>query len=104
MAAQLGTIVNGIIVGNFINANAMAAISACVPLNQITYATAVLIAIGSSALIAVASSARDKAKADYIFTAVVAVSIFLLSSWGQSLFRTLTRFQKFCRPLKLCKF
>ena len=76
MAAQLGTIVNGIIVGNFINANAMAAISAYVPLNQITYATAVLIAIGSSALIAVASGARDKAKADYIFSAVVAVSIF----------------------------
>ncbi len=76
MAAQLGTIVNGIIVGNFINANAMAAISACVPLNQITYATAVLIAIGSSALIAVAAGSRDKAKADYIFSVVVALSIF----------------------------
>lgn len=76
MAAQLGTIINGIIVGNLISANAMAAISASLPLNQITYATAVLVAIGSSALIAVASGARDNAKADYIFSVVVALSIF----------------------------
>ena len=74
MAAQLGTIVNGIIVGNFINPRAMAAISACLPLNQITYALAVLISIGSAALIAIASGARDKSKADYIFSTVVAVS------------------------------
>lgn len=74
MAAQLGTIVNGIIVGNFINSRAMAAISACLPLNQITYAIAVLISIGSAALIAIASGARDKSKADYIFSTVVAVS------------------------------
>lgn len=82
MAAQLGTIINGIIVGNFINADAMAAISASLPLNQITYATAVLVAIGSSALIAVASGARDKAKADYIFSAVVALSIFFAVIFG----------------------
>lgn len=75
MAAQLGTIVNGIIVGNFIGANAMAAVSACLPLNQITYAIAVLISIGSAALIAIASGARDKAKADYVFSTVVASSI-----------------------------
>ena len=76
MAAQLGTIVNGIIVGNFISPSAMAAISACIPLNQITYAIAVLISIGSAALIAIASGARDKFKADYIFSTVVTVSVF----------------------------
>lgn len=74
MAAQLGTIVNGIIVGNFISPSAMAAISACLPLNQITYALAVLISIGSAALIAIASGARDKFKANYIFTTVVTIS------------------------------
>ena len=74
MAAQMGTIVNGIIIGNFISPSAMAAISACLPLNQITYALAVLISIGSAALIAIASGARDKFKADYIFTTVVTVS------------------------------
>jgi len=77
MAAQLGTIVNGIIVGNFISPSAMAAISACIPLNQITYAIAVLISIGSAALIAIASGARDKFKADYIFSTVVTVSVFV---------------------------
>lgn len=76
MAAQLGTIVNGIIVGNFISSRAMAAISACLPLNQITYAVAVLISIGSSALIAIASGARDTARANYIFSVVVATSGF----------------------------
>ena len=76
MAGQLGTIINGIIVGNFIGANAMAAVSACLPLNQITYAAAVLISIGSAALIAIASGARDKLKADYIFSTVVTISIF----------------------------
>lgn len=75
MAGQLGTIINGIIVGNFIGANAMAAVSACLPLNQITYAVAVLISIGSAALIAIASGARDKLKADYIFSTVVTISI-----------------------------
>lgn len=75
MAGQLGTIINGIIVGNFIGANAMAAVSACLPLNQITYAVAVLISIGSAALIAIASGARDKLKADYIFSTVVTTSI-----------------------------
>ena len=77
MAAQLGTIVNGIIVGNFISPSAMAAISACIPLNQITYAIAVLISIGSAALIAIASGARDKFKDDYIFSTVVTVSVFV---------------------------
>lgn len=53
----------------------MAAVSACLPLNQITYAVAVLISIGSAALIAIASGARDKLKADYIFSTVVTISI-----------------------------
>lgn len=77
MASQLGTIINGIIVGNFISANAMAAVSACIPLNQITYALAVLISIGSSALIAIASGVRDKARADYIFSVVATISTFI---------------------------
>lgn len=76
MAAQLGTIINGIIVGNFISSHAMAAVSACMPLNQITYGLAVLISIGSSGLIAVAAGKRDNDGANYIFTTVVTVSVF----------------------------
>lgn len=51
MAGQLGTVINGIIVGNFIGANAMAAISACLPLNQIFFAVGVLISTGSTAFL-----------------------------------------------------
>ena len=52
MAAQLGTILNGIIVGNLINSQAMAAVSACLPLNQITYALAGFAFTWASGLVA----------------------------------------------------
>ena len=81
MAAQLGTIVNGIIVGNLISPHAMAAVSVCVPLNQVNYALAVLISIGASGLIAIAAGKRDNDGADYIFTTVVTVSIFVGMLW-----------------------
>ena len=82
MAAQLGTIINGIIVGNFISSHAMAAVSACIPLNQITYALAVLISIGASGLIAIAAGKRDNDEANYIFTTVVAISVFVGILWA----------------------
>ena len=75
MAAQLGTIINGIIVGNLISSHAMAAISACIPLSQITYALAVLISIGSSGLIAIAAGKRDNDEANYIFSTVAATGV-----------------------------
>ena len=82
MAAQLGTIINGIIVGNFINSHAMAAVSACMPINQVTYALAVLISMGSSGLIAIAAGKRDNDGANYIFSTVVAVSVFVGILWA----------------------
>lgn len=82
MAAQLGTIINGIIVGNFISSHAMAAVSACIPLNQITYALAVLISMGSSGLIAIAAGKRDNDGANYIFSTVVTVSVFFGVLWA----------------------
>lgn len=82
VAAQLGTIINGIIVGNLINHHAMAGVSACLPLNQITYALAVLVSIGSSGLIAIASGKGDAKGADYIFTSVIALSLIFGITWG----------------------
>jgi len=82
MAAQLGTIINGIIVGNFISSHAMAAVSACIPLNQITYALAVLISMGSSGLIAIAAGKRDNDGANYIFSTVVTVSVLVGVLWA----------------------
>ena len=86
MAAQLGTIINGIIVGNLISSNAMAAISACLPLSQITYAMAALISIGSSGLIAIASGKRDNDEADFIFSTVIAMGVFSAAIWATFLF------------------
>ena len=82
MASQLGTIINGIIVGNLISPQAMAAVSACVPLNQITYAAAVLISIGSAGMIAVAAGKRQNDEADHIFSTVVTISIFAGIIWA----------------------
>ena len=82
MASQLGTIVNGIIVGNLISSHAMAAISACLPLGQITYAIAVLISMGSAGLIAIAAGKRDNNEANYIFSTVAMTSIFAAVIWA----------------------
>ena len=82
MASQLGTIINGIIVGNLISSHAMTAVSACMPLNQITYSLAVLISIGSSGLIAIAAGKRDNDGANYIFTTVVMISVFVGMLWA----------------------
>lgn len=82
MASQLGTIINGIIVGNLISPQAMAAVSACVPLSQVTYALATLISIGSAGLIAVAAGKRQNDEADYIFSTVVTISIFAGIIWA----------------------
>lgn len=75
MAGQLGTITNGIIVGNFIGASAMAAVSACLPLNQIVSALGILISTGSTGLIAIAAGERDNRKADYIFSTVLTLGM-----------------------------
>ena len=77
IVAQFGSIINGIIAGNLISSKAMAAISACMTLVQITYAVAVLNALGSSALIAIAAGARDNEKADYIFSSIIFTSVFV---------------------------
>lgn len=75
MAGQLGTITNGIIVGNFIGANAMVAVSACLPLNQIILALGILILTSSTGLIAIAAGERDNRKANYIFSTVLTLGI-----------------------------
>ena len=101
MAAQPGTIINGIIVGNFISSHAMAAVSACIPLNQVTYALAVLISIGSSGLIAIAAGKRDNAGANYIFTTVVTVSVFVGVIWALILIPNSYALSIFCLPQKI---
>ncbi|MBR0221741.1 MAG: ATP-binding protein [Synergistaceae bacterium] len=70
MAGQLGVIVDSIIVGNFINAGAMASVGVCMPLNQLVAAIMMLISVGSGGLAAIASGARQHDEANRIFSAV----------------------------------
>ena len=81
--------------------SSMAAVSACIPLNQVTYALAVLISIGSSGLIAIAAGKRDNDDANYIFTTVVTVSVFVGVIWALILIPNSYALSIFCLPPKI---
>lgn len=71
----LGNVINGIIVGNLIDPLAMAAIYACIPINQMSCALALLISAGAAGMISVAAGARESDKADYIFSLVLTLGL-----------------------------
>ena len=77
VAAQLGVIIDSIIVGNMIDSSAMASVSICMPLNQVSSALSLLISVGAGGLAAIASGARQHEEADKIFTAVTVLSLLL---------------------------
>lgn len=70
IAGQLGVIIDNIIVGNLIDARAMASVGVCMPLNQLVAAIMMLISVGSGGLAAIAAGARQHDEANRIFTAV----------------------------------
>ncbi len=74
IAGQLGVIIDSIIVGNFIDARAMASVGVCMPLNQLVAAIMMLISVGSGGLAAIAAGARQHDEANRIFTAVTVLS------------------------------
>ena len=82
MAAQLGVILDSIIVGNLIDSNAMTSVGVCMPLNQVVAAVSVIISVGAGGLIAIASGARQHNEANKIFSTVFALS------WGLGLLIT----------------
>ena len=67
MAMQLGAILDSIIVGNLIGADAMAGVGVCMPLNQILAAVSFLLTVGAGSMIAVAAGARQQDEANRIF-------------------------------------
>ncbi|MBQ4419195.1 MAG: ATP-binding protein [Synergistaceae bacterium] len=70
MAGQLGVIIDSIIVGNLIDAGAMASVGVCMPLNQLAGAVMMLISVGAGGLAAIALGARQHDEANRIFSAV----------------------------------
>ncbi len=74
-AYYLGNILNGVIVGNLLGLDEMAAVYACMPLNQLATALALFFSIGSSGMIAIAAASREHDRADYIFSTVATLTL-----------------------------
>lgn len=79
IALYMGNIINGVIVGNLISLEAMTSIYACMPLNQLATAIAMLLSVGSMGMIAYAAGAQEDDKADHIFSTVLTMS-FIISA------------------------
>jgi len=77
MAGQLGVIIDSIIVGNLIDAGAMASVGVCMPLNQTMAAFTMLISVGAGGLAAIASGARQHDEANRIFSTVMVLALGL---------------------------
>lgn len=81
VAMQLGNVVDGMIVGNLLGAEAMAAIEVSMPVLLLLQMPALMLAMGGAAEAAVFLGKRDMEKANGVFTASLAaglaVSLFL---------------------------
>jgi putative MATE family efflux protein len=86
----LYTTVDGVFVGRFLGPEAMAAVNLGAPFLNLLFAVAVLLAVGSSTIIANTLGQGDRQRADRLFTqnVVVAVSIGLLVTVVTELFLT----------------
>ncbi len=74
-AYYLGNILDGVIIGNLLGIDAMTVVYACMPLNQLATALALLLSTGSTGMIAIAAAAREHTRADYIFNTVLMLTL-----------------------------
>lgn len=75
LAGQLGVVIDSLMVGNFISADAMTGVGVCMPLEQMLSAVAVMLSVGAGGMIAVAAGARKRDEADRIFSAVLILNV-----------------------------
>lgn len=75
VAMQLGNVVDGMIVGNLLGAEAMAAIEISMPVLLLLQMTAMMLAMGGAAEAAVLLGKRDMEKAGGVFTASLAAGL-----------------------------
>ena len=77
MALSLGTIVDGIIVGNTLGAQSLAAVNLVLPLTLVFTLLNALIGVGGSSLIALAKGRRDADAANQVFTVSIGSTLLL---------------------------
>ena len=75
VAMQLGNVVDGMIVGNLLGAEAMAAIEISMPILLLLQMAALMLAMGGAAEAAVFLGKRDMEKASGVFTASLAAGL-----------------------------
>ena len=75
MSAQLGVVLDGILVGRMIGPDAMASVGACMPVTQAASALAVLISVGAVRQITVASGLGNRDEANRIFSTALMLSL-----------------------------
>ncbi len=77
VAMQLGNVVDGMIVGNLLGAEAMAAIEISMPVLLLLQMAAMMLAMGGAAAAAVLLGKRDMEKAGGVFTASLAAGLVI---------------------------
>jgi anti-sigma regulatory factor (Ser/Thr protein kinase) len=81
MANSMSIIVDGIIVGNFLGANALAAVNLVIPIQMLYTTVAVFLGMGAATVIAVAKGRREEAYANDIFTLVLSRLMCVTGVW-----------------------
>lgn len=77
MSSSMAIIVDGIIVGNLLGANALAAVNVCMPVVQFFTAIAALLGMGGTTVISVSKGKRDNEAANQTFTSVALLTLIL---------------------------
>lgn len=77
MSSSMAVIVDGIIVGNLLGANALAAVNVCMPISQLLASLAVLIGMGAATVISVSKGKRDNTTANRTFTTMCLMALII---------------------------
>lgn len=77
MSSSMAIIVDGIIVGNMLGANALAAVNVCMPIMQLFSALSVLIGMGAATVISVSKGKRDNDTANRTFTTMCLMALII---------------------------
>ncbi|MBR6013000.1 MAG: hypothetical protein IK062_04360 [Selenomonadaceae bacterium] len=75
MSAQLGVVLDGILVSYFIGADAMTGVSSCMPITQAAASLAILISVGAVSQISMASGEGNREAANRLFSMAIFLAV-----------------------------